>query len=117
MQTFSDGLFSFNVEKLWELSKEIEEEWISIELLADQLKDECWGISPWEIYEIFQDNISGAHLDRILNADLNYPILLTPHGHVCDGMHRLAKAKYFLKNSQVKIKRFEEWIDMLPAKL
>lgn len=32
------------------------------------------------------------HLQRIEAADLTDPILLSPDGHVVDGMHRVAKA-------------------------
>ena len=30
---------------------------------------------------------------RIEGADLAYPIILTPEGHVCDGAHRIWKAR------------------------
>lgn len=33
-----------------------------------------------------------GHIKSVLNADLNYPIILDEHGRVMDGRHRIAKA-------------------------
>ena len=33
-----------------------------------------------------------AHAKRIYEAELEYPVLLTPAGEIMDGMHRVAKA-------------------------
>lgn len=33
------------------------------------------------------------HVERLLAADLSYPILLAPDGRVLDGYHRLLKAR------------------------
>ena len=32
------------------------------------------------------------HMARTLNADLSYPVILSPEGEVMDGMHRIVKA-------------------------
>ena len=33
-----------------------------------------------------------AHMRKVLEADLSYPIILAPNGVIMDGRHRLAKA-------------------------
>lgn len=40
------------------------------------------------------------HTDRVLNADMTYPILLYPNGAIFDGMHRLLRA-YCQKSSYI----------------
>jgi len=40
------------------------------------------------------DSIQGlaSHVARVLDADLSYPIILSPDGDIMDGGHRVAKA-------------------------
>ncbi len=33
-----------------------------------------------------------VHMEKVNNADLNYPIIVSAEGHVMDGMHRIVKA-------------------------
>jgi hypothetical protein len=53
-------------------------------------------------------------MDRIINADLQYPIILAPNYGVIDGMHRIAKAVY-IGRAIIRCVRFELWKDMEPA--
>jgi len=51
------------------------------------------------VYELVDE------MKRVLRADLSYPILLTPEGEICDGVHRLSKA--LLKDKKyIMVKRF-----------
>lgn len=76
----------WRVDTLWNYAKDIE---IELKSLSDfDLAVDCW----------FQDvqaptllNVA-KHTQRINNADITFPILLTPDGDVLDGFHRLAKA-------------------------
>ena len=121
-QTFSDGRFTFDVKKLWELSEDTETETMLVSDLEHQLKYDCWSISPMEVCNLYT-RIPEGHMQKCFDADMSYPILLTPLGHVCDGMHRLMKArmnseKTLINNTPqryIKIKKFEEWSEMIPA--
>lgn len=44
---------------------------------------------PWGI-ESFKD--VAYHVDRAMQSDLKYPILIDDTGYICDGWHRLLKA-------------------------
>jgi disulfide oxidoreductase YuzD len=43
---------------------------------------------------------------RIMNADLKYPIIITKDGTVVDGVHRIVKASY-LQKKQIKAYTFD----------
>jgi hypothetical protein len=58
----------------------------------------------------------GKHWDRIQNADMQHPILLTPEGSLADGYHRLAKA-ILNKDKFIEVKQFKSIEDMSPAKI
>ena len=53
-------------------------------LCALDMSNKPWGMTNfmWILY----------HIERINNANLDYPIILTPEGIICDGWHRIAKA-------------------------
>ena len=62
-----------------------------------QLKIKDWGnVSPLQV--IKNKNISPTDYNRIIHADLRYPIIITEKYKVIDGMHRLAKA--YLKDKK-----------------
>lgn len=48
------------------------------------------------------------HARRIMEADLEYPVILSPDGLVMDGMHRLAKA-WILGKTEILAVRFPAW--------
>ncbi len=89
--THSDGTVTFDVSVLWELSKELPIEQVQISSLMWHLELECWTdenerpVRPIDITGEF-------HEKRIREADLAFPIILAPDGHVMDGLHRLLKA-------------------------
>jgi hypothetical protein len=54
----------------------------------------------WEGKLTFGDYID--HYDRALEADLSYPLILSPEGQILDGNHRLLKA-YIEKKDKIKV--------------
>jgi hypothetical protein len=48
-----------------------------------------------------------SHVQRIQQADLSIPIILSADGHVMDGMHRVAKA-WLLGYTEVKAVQFSQ---------
>jgi len=51
-----------------------------------------------------------SHMKSIMNADLDYPIILDEDGYVMDGRHRIAKALFEGKET-IKFVRFENTPD------
>ena len=49
----------------------------------------------------------GEHMQKVLAADLNYPIIMSAEGNVMDGMHRILKC-YAFGLDRVKAVRFTE---------
>ena len=48
-----------------------------------------------------------AHMKKVMDADLEYPIILDDEGYVMDGRHRIAKAILEGRDS-IKYVRFDE---------
>ena len=96
MQTFSldiEGItYSWNVETLWEKSNHLPTiDWEIPSNFKDQWN---WG----------EDHLS-EHIERCLNADLSFPILIWD-GKVVDGCHRIVKT-LALGHSVIKAKEFK----------
>lgn len=49
----------------------------------------------------------GNHLERVRNADLDFPILFTPEWQLIDGYHRFVKA-YLSGESVIRFKQFKQ---------
>ncbi|QHT61188.1 chromosome partitioning protein ParB [Paenibacillus lycopersici] len=80
----------WDVEKLWALSKNVPVRKITIDSITE-LDQDCW----------FKDSRSRSiptirnvafHCQRIIDANMEYPILLCSDGQLIDGGHRIAKA-------------------------
>lgn len=82
----------WNLSSLWELSKDFEVKQIRVNELWDNryAKAWCWQHEDEEINQLFFLH----HMNRILNADLSYPIILSEEDYIFDGVHRLMKAKH-----------------------
>lgn len=82
--TFSNGEYEWDVADLWEAAGGLIPTPIRVEELAD-LDEPVWGpsLTPLDIV---------GHIRRIEAADETYPIILTPDGHIADGVHRTLKA-------------------------
>lgn len=87
MHTYSDGTSTYDVEKLWHLTRKMPATLFPIDELLDSLYAECWdGLCPIDASE------DEEHEQRVQEADLSFPILITHKCAVMDGMHRLVKA-------------------------
>ena len=75
-QYYSDGYYTWDVDDLWIAGDDLPTEIIPIETLK---------LSA--MYDNLEENI-----ERVRNADLSYPIIITPEGFVADGMHRIIRA-------------------------
>jgi hypothetical protein len=87
-QTFSFDGVTWSVGDLWGLVESQAPISVSVSELPD-FDARVWvkrlsNVTPEWILE---------HAQRILAADLEYPILVTPEGYVADGWHRLSKAR------------------------
>ncbi|MET0646165.1 MAG: chromosome partitioning protein ParB [Pyrinomonadaceae bacterium] len=84
-----DGALSvWDVARLRRLSEALPRRWVSLDSLKD-LDENLW----FNIYgETPTCRAVALHAKRIYEADLEYPVILSPEGEVMDGMHRIAKA-------------------------
>lgn len=76
----------WSVPRLWSLSQELPVKTILVESVA-ALDVDCWfGEDEPTIRRV------AKHCQRIVDADLTYPIILHADGSLMDGGHRVAKA-------------------------
>ncbi|MBI4854400.1 MAG: hypothetical protein HY819_21590 [Acidobacteria bacterium] len=96
----SAGRLVWFVERLWYLARDLPIEQLSINQIA-AFDQNCWfgPTTPPTCRAVAE------HTRRILNADLNYPIILSSEGYLMDGGHRIAKA-YVLQHSTISAVRF-----------
>ncbi|OZB94203.1 hypothetical protein [Paenibacillus sp. XY044] len=86
-----DGRRHFwDVEKLWELSKHLPVHKINIDSIKE-LDQDCWFADSRRTPVPTIRNVA-LHCQRIINANMEYPILLCSDGQLIDGGHRIAKA-------------------------
>lgn len=95
-QYFVDGHEAWKVETLWEAAEDLPA--YDVPLVGMNID-----ISPWDdVTNNFLDYLS--HVKLIMNADLDYPIILTPLGSIADGRHRIGKA-IIEGQTTIKVKR------------
>ena len=82
----------WDLKDIWEASKNLKVEQIKVSTLWDSRykKAWCWQHEDEEINNLFFLH----HMKRVLNSDLNYPIILSEENLIFDGVHRLMKAKH-----------------------
>jgi len=100
--------WTWKVEDLWEAARDLPVHELDIPAvteITDLLESpvgHVWGsegeFTFWNLLE---------HMERVLEADLSYPILASPEGSILDGIHRLVKARLYDKT--VRWQQFEEW--------
>ena len=79
---------------------------LPIDEFLPQLKVKVWGSwSPMDVIEHMDMKKYKADVERIKNAKLSYPIMLTGKHTIVDGYHRLAKA-YLEKKKFSILQRF-----------
>ena len=103
----SDLLHLWDVERLWQLARELEVFEVSIDDLSDFDSDEPWyghGADTPTCRSV------ATHAKQIQNCDLTYPIILSSENYVLDGMHRVAKA-WILGLKTVSAVQFDEPVD------
>lgn len=79
---FNDNGYRYSAFKLIEHSEQFNV--FDLPLAGIDLTTMAWGISNMDDFI--------HHAKRCVDTDLEYPILLTPKGQVCDGWHRICKA-------------------------
>ena len=98
--TYTDDHHIYLVDLMFIYIKTIKSLSINTHKLLPQLKIKDWGeFSPLNI--IKNKNLSISDYNRIINADLRYPIIITANNKIIDGMHRLAKA-HLLKKQMIR---------------
>ena len=95
-QCYVDGSEAWLVSNLWEAAKDLPEYDVPLIGLDTDLV-------PWDgVGDDFMEFLS--HCKLINDADLSFPIIMTPKGAIADGRHRLAKA-IINGHTTIKIKR------------
>ena len=82
----------WNLDTIWEKSKYLTVEKIKVSELWDKRYGKAW---CWQHEnETINNDFFLEHLERVMSADLNYPIILSEEDYIFDGVHRLMKARY-----------------------
>lgn len=87
MSTFSDGTRVWNVDDLIAASQDLPVFHRDVDDFPE------WDEALWDEGSPPTLQDYADHLQRVLQADLRYPLLLAPEGHLMDGAHRLVKAR------------------------
>ena len=101
-RTINGETHIWDVESLWVLSQNLPVKRMLVENVPN-LDDWVW---EYKDESVSVRGIVG-HCQRIIEADLSYPIILCPNGEVMDGYHRVAKC--LLKGlDDIRFVQFEE---------
>ena len=97
-QTFCDGKSIWMVKDLWSAAAGLPVEQVALTSLEhrESIFDHPVKAKEW-----------ATEIQRILDADLGYPIIQTPAGWIADGMHRLIKA-HLLGCKTIKVVRISQ---------
>jgi hypothetical protein len=74
-------------ERLWAAAEGLPLRWVPIAQIAE-FEQDCWFVGR----HASTCRAVAEHVQRILAADLAYPVILAADGHLMDGGHRIAKA-------------------------
>lgn len=101
---------SWTVDRLIELSKDLPIKSVPVNSFNE------WREWQWDQNLTLTDFL--AHMRRVLDADLAFPIILSSDGHIMDGCHRLVKAR-LNGDTMILSKQFEtdpdpEWLEDSP---
>lgn len=85
---YCDGKRMYNVERLWSLVKRRKPRRIKTDKLDYVLDSRVWYTTPKNIIK----KKVGQHWNRIIDAELKYPLLVDEEYYIIDGCHRWCKA-------------------------
>ena len=95
LRTYSDEKAIYSVDMMLAYLNTHKHEIVSVPMsdLEWQLEQNVWGDwSPKDVLEHMTAKKYAENAERIREADLSYPIILTSKGVLVDGYHRVAKA-------------------------
>ena len=89
---YPDGKRKWDLDQIWDDSLPLEVFQVKVDTLWDNRYSKAW---CWQHDgEIINNEFFLHHLERVMAADLSYPIILSEERYILDGVHRLMKAKY-----------------------
>lgn len=95
-----DNIVVYCVRDLWfEAGRSGIREEVNIE---DFLSHTPWGDEPITPYEL------AAHIKRVKEADISFPIIISPDGDVMDGYHRIVRC-HMMEYDTIPAVRLTEW--------
>lgn len=94
-----DLVHVWDVERLWLLADSLEAKSLPIETISGIDQDGWFSLEKPTLRNV------AKHAKKIMQADLNYPIILNVDGSIMDGAHRVAKA-LCLGHSQIRAVQF-----------
>lgn len=82
----------WDLEFIWDISSSLEVEEVSVEWLWETRYKLAW---CWQHEnEEINNDFFLHHMQRVMEADLHYPVILSEENLIFDGVHRLMKAKF-----------------------
>jgi hypothetical protein len=82
----------WDLQNIWKSTKDFQKKKIKISKLWDERYAKAWCWQHEE--EVINNEFFLHHMERVLKADLSYPIILSEENLIFDGVHRLVKAKH-----------------------
>ena len=101
-QVFSFEGKDYTVERLWEETKDFIVHECHPGRFLSQLETSRWG------YVTGLDLLT--HINRVMHADMSYPIILDNKGNIVDGLHRVCKA-FMHRHESIMFVQYEEEIE------
>jgi hypothetical protein len=106
VHTYCDGKYIYSVDMMFVYIRKHKPKEVSISVndFKSQLSNTMWGdpqknIKYAPISVIVDPSSNLPEYERILNANLSYPLIITTEGIVVDGMHRLSRMYIEKKHS------------------
>ncbi len=107
-RTYSDKqedgtILAWEVERLWEITQNFPSKQVPLSKIGD------FDLVTWfdGKQHLPTCRAVAEHARKIMEANFDYPIILSAQGHVMDGMHRVAKA-WLLDHEMVTAVQFDE---------
>lgn len=96
-----DLVHVWDVERLWVLADSLEAKSLPIETISGIDEDGWFSMEKPTLRNV------AKHAEKIMQAELRYPIILNVDGSIMDGAHRVAKA-LCLGHSEIRAVQFAE---------